>query len=62
MDAQEKRGFISDIKRAAYSISRDIQRSFRDLEQTIQPDEFAVGEPKQEKPAKAKSEKTQEER
>ena len=40
MDAQEKRGFLSDIKRAAYSISRDIQRSFRDLEQTIQPDEF----------------------
>ena len=62
MDAQEKRGFISDVKRAAYSISRDIQRSFRDLEQTIQPDEFAVGEPNPEKPAKAKPEKTQEER
>jgi len=62
MDAQEKRGFLSDIKRAAYSISRDIQRSFRDLEQTIQPDEFAVGESKPEKPAKAKPEKTQEER
>lgn len=39
---QEKRGFISDVKRAAYAIDRDIQRSFRDLEQRIQPDEFSV--------------------
>ena len=62
MDAQEKRGFISDIKRAAYSISRDIQRSFREQDQTIQPDEFAVGEAKPEKPPKTKPEKTQEER
>ena len=60
MDAQEKRGFISDIKRAAYAIGRDIQRSFRDQEQAIQPDEFAVGESKPGKPPKA--ERTQEER
>ena len=46
MSAEEKRGFISDVKRAAYSINRDIQRSFRDLEQTIQPDEFSVEAPK----------------
>ena len=62
MDAQEKRGFLSDIKRAAYSISRDIQRSFREQEQVIQPDEFAVGESKPEKFQKVKPEKTQEER
>ena len=60
MDVQEKRGFISDIKRAAYAISRDIQRSFRDQEQAIQPDEFAMGESKPGKPPKA--ERTQEER
>ncbi len=60
MDAQEKRGFISDIKRAAYAIGRDIQRGFRDQEQAIQPDEFAVGESKPGKPPKA--ERTQEER
>lgn len=60
MDAQEKRGFISDIKRAAYAIGRDIQRGFRDQEQAIQPDEFAVGESKSGKPPKA--ERTQEER
>ena len=60
MDVQEKRGFISDIKRAAYAIGRDIQRGFRDQEQAIQPDEFAVGESKSGKPPKA--ERTQEER
>lgn len=60
MDVQEKRGFISDIKRAAYAIGRDIQRGFRDQEQAIQPDEFAMGESKPGKPPKA--ERTQEER
>lgn len=43
---EEKRGFIGDVKRAAYSINRDVQRSFRDLEQAIQPDEFSVAAPK----------------
>lgn len=57
MTPEEKRGFISDIKRAAYSISRDIQRSFRDVEQTIGPDEFSVETQKAEKPPKAKTEK-----
>lgn len=54
---EEKRGFIGDVKRAAYSINRDIQRSFRDLEQAIQPDEFSVAAPKPAKAAKAKAEK-----
>ena len=49
----DKRGFIGDVKRAAYSINRDVQRSFRDLEQAIQPDEFSVAAPK---PAKAEKE------
>ncbi|RAQ30152.1 hypothetical protein DPQ25_01175 [Hydrogeniiclostridium mannosilyticum] len=54
---EEKRGFIGDVKRAAYSINRDVQRSFRDLEQAIQPDEFSVAAPKPAKAAKAKAEK-----
>ena len=54
---EEKRGFISDVKRAAYSINRDVQRSFRDLEQAIQPDEFSVAAPKPAKASKAKAEK-----
>ena len=62
MDAREKRGFLSDVKRGAYAVARDVQRSFREQDQTIRPDEFAVGEPKPEKPPKTKPEKTQEER
>ena len=46
MTSEEKRSFISDIKRAAYSINKNIQRSFRDLEQSIRPDEFSVEIPK----------------
>ena len=58
--AEDKRGFIGDVKRAAYSIGRDIQSSFRDLEQTIQPDEFSVEPPKPAKASKAKAEKDKE--
>lgn len=54
---EETRGFIGDVKRAAYSINRDVQRSFRDLEQAIQPDEFSVAAPKPAKASKAKAEK-----
>ena len=54
---EEKRGFIGDVKRAAYSINRDIQRSFRDLEQAIQPDEFSVEAVKPAKEPKAKAAK-----
>ena len=55
--ADDKRGFLGDVKRAAYAINRDVQRSFRDLEQTIQPDEFSVAAPKPAKAAKSKAEK-----
>ena len=53
-DPQEQRSFLSDVKRAAYSINREVQRSFRDMDQVIQPDEFEVG-----KAARAKSEKAE---
>ena len=55
--ADDKRGFLGDVKRAAYAINRDVQRSFRDLEQAIQPDEFSVAALKPAKASKAKSEK-----
>lgn len=60
MEVQEKKGFISDVKRAAYAINRDMQRSFREMEQTIQPDEFSVEPPKPTKSSKSKAEKEQE--
>lgn len=53
-DVQELRIFLSDVKRAAYSINREVQRSFREAEQEIRPDEYAVG-----KAAPAKSEKAE---
>ena len=56
MSADDKRGFLGDVKRAAYSINWDIQRTFRDLEQAIQPDEFSVAAPKPAKAPKAKTE------
>lgn len=60
MGVQEKKGFISDVKRAAYAINRDMQRSFREMEQAIQPDEFSVESPKPAKTPKAKEDKEKE--
>ena len=60
MEIQEKKGFISDVKRAAYAINRDMQRSFREMEQAIQPDEFSVESPKPAKAPKAKEDKEKE--
>ena len=48
--------------RDSYSINRDVQRSFRDLEQAIQPDEFSVAAPKPAKASKAKAEKEPEQK
>ena len=56
MSADDKRAFLGDVKRAAYSINRDIQRTFRDLEQAIQPDEFSVAASKPARASKAKTE------
>ena len=50
--AQELRAFLSDVKRAAYSINREVQRGFREMEQAIQPDEFSVDKGKASKAAK----------
>ena len=53
-EPQDQRSFLSDVKRAAYSINREIQRSFREVEQVVRPDEYAVG-----KAAPAKAEKAE---
>ena len=53
-EPQEQRTFLSDVKRAAYSINREVQRSFRDMDQVIQPDGFEIG-----KGAQAKAEKAE---
>lgn len=55
LTAPEKRSFLGDIKSAAYIVSRGISNAFREMEQTIQPDEFAVEAPSAAKPAKAKA-------
>ena len=52
MDAQKKRTFLSDVKRGAYAVNREIRRSFRDLEQSIQPDGFSVESPAPQKQKK----------
>lgn len=57
LDAQGKRGFLGDVKSAAYSVSRAISSSFREMEQTIQPDEFSVPVSAPAKPAKGKAAK-----
>ena len=60
MSAEEKRGFIGEVKSAAYTVNRDIQRCFQDLDQIIQPDEFSIEAKKPSKSSKAKDGQTQE--
>lgn len=45
MDTQTKRSFVSDVKSAAYSVNRGIQRSFREMEQQMvyANDGFEIG-------------------
>ncbi len=58
LDTQGKRAFLSDVKSAAYTVSRGIRSSLREVEQTIQPDAFSVEAPRATaKPARAKAEK-----
>lgn len=57
LSTQDKRGFLGDVKAAAYSINRAVQRSFRDMEQSIAADGFSVEGAKPAKAAKSKAEK-----
>ena len=52
IDAQKKRTFLSEVKRGAYAVNREIRRSFRGLEQSIQPDGFSVESPAPQKQKK----------
>ena len=58
MDVRGQRRFLSDVKRAAYAVGREIQCSLLEQEQAIRPDEFSVEAPR---PEKARSSKGKEE-
>ena len=53
-DPKELRSFIQDVKSAAYSIGKQVDRNLGKSEQEFMPDEFAVPEEKTEKPGKSK--------
>ena len=53
-DPKELRSFIQDVKSAAYSIGKQVDRNLGKSEQEFMPDEFAIPEEKTEKPAKSK--------
>lgn len=53
-DPKELRSFIQNVKSAAYSIGKQVDRNLGKSEQEFMPDEFAVPEEKSEKPAKNK--------
>lgn len=60
-DLQEKRGFISEVKTAFYSIDRNIQRQFHELEQQITEDAFTItegGKAPEQEPSETKAAKT----
>lgn len=56
-DPKELRGFINDIKNAAYIIERHMDKNLGQPEQEFVPDEFSVGEAKKAKNIKAKDQK-----
>ena len=53
-DPKELRSFIQDVKSAAYSIGKQVDRNLGKSEQEFMTDKFAIPEEKTEKPAKSK--------
>ena len=53
-DPKELRSFIQDVKSAAYSIGKQVDRNLGKSEQEFMTDEFSIPEEKTEKPAKSK--------
>ena len=53
-DPKELRSFIQNVKSAAYSIGKQVDRNLGKSEQEFMTDEFAIPEEKTEKPAKSK--------
>lgn len=56
-DPQELRGFLNDVRQAAYTIRNHMERNFGEQEQTFSKDAFSFEEPPKQTPKKEKKEK-----
>lgn len=56
-DPQELRGFLNDVRQAAYTIRNHMERNFGEQEQTFTKDDFSFAEPSKQAPKKEKKEK-----
>ena len=56
-DPQELRGFLNDVRQAAYTIRNHMERNFGEQEQTFTKDDFSFEEPPKQAPKKEKKEK-----
>ena len=56
-DPQELRGFLNDVRQAAYTIRNHMERNFGEQEQTFAKDDFSFEEPPKQAPKKEKKEK-----
>ena len=56
-DPQELRGFLNDVRQAAYTIRNHMERNFGEQEQTFSKDDFSFEEPPKQAPKKEKKEK-----
>ena len=56
-DPQELRGFLNDVRQAAYTIRNHMERNFGEQEQTFSKDDFSFEEPPKQTPKKEKKEK-----
>ncbi|MFR8181760.1 MAG: hypothetical protein ACLU9P_01880 [[Ruminococcus] torques] len=53
-DPQELRGFLNDVRQAAYTIRNHMERNFGEQEQTFSKDDFSFEEPPKQAPKKEK--------
>ncbi len=61
-DPQELRGFLNDVRQAAYTIRNHMERNFGEQEQAFTRDEFSIEGPAEKPPKKEKKGKEQPER
>lgn len=61
-DPQELRGFLNDVRQAAYTIRNHMERNFGEQEQAFTKDEFSIEGPAEKPPKKEKKGKEQPER
>mgnify|MGYP000712542237 FL=1 len=57
-DPQELRGFLNDVRQAAYTIRNHMERNFGEQEQTFSKDDFSFEEPPKQTPKKEKKRET----